>query len=100
MSQLQRKVLFPTPIYFKDLPNAKELNKYLFKHIKAWRKSEPKGEVISSKIDRLAAICISNFRWAWRTQFLSHTLQILEINLSFQAFQMILLYLIKISFSF
>ena len=34
MSQLQRKILFPTAVYFKDLPNAKELNKYLFKEIK------------------------------------------------------------------
>ena len=31
MSQLQRKILFPTAVYFKDIPNAKELNKYLFK---------------------------------------------------------------------
>ncbi len=44
MSQLQRKILFPTPVYFKDLPNAKELNKYLFKHIKNWRKKDPTGE--------------------------------------------------------
>ena len=28
MSQLQRKILFPTPVYFRDIPNAKELNKY------------------------------------------------------------------------
>jgi hypothetical protein len=62
--------------------------------------SEPKGEVLSSKIDRLAAIYTSKFKWAWRAQFLSHTLQILEINLSFEAGKMILLYLIKISFSF
>ena len=55
--------------------------------------SEPKVEVISSKIDRLAAIYTSKFRWAWRSQ-------ILDIDLSFEAFQMILLYLIKISFSF
>ena len=34
MSQLQRKILFPTAVYFKDIPNAKELNKYLFKEIK------------------------------------------------------------------
>ena len=33
-------------------------------------------------------------------QFLSHTLQILEINLSFEAVKVILLHLIKISFSF
>jgi hypothetical protein len=32
VSQLQRKVLFPTPVYFKDIPNSKELNKYLLKH--------------------------------------------------------------------
>ena len=44
MNKLQRKILFPTAIYFKDLPNAKELNKYLFKEIKKWRKADPKGE--------------------------------------------------------
>ena len=32
--KLQRKILFPTPVYFKDIPNSKELNKYLFKEIK------------------------------------------------------------------
>ena len=42
--KLQRKILFPTPVYFKDIPNANELNKYLFKHIKAWRKADPSGE--------------------------------------------------------
>jgi hypothetical protein len=47
--------------------------------------SEPKGEVISSNIDQLAAIYTSKFKWAWRAQFLSHTLQNLEINLSFEA---------------
>ena len=44
MSQLQRKILFPTAVYFKDIPNAKELNKYLFKEIKKWRKADPEGE--------------------------------------------------------
>ena len=33
-------------------------------------------------------------------QFLSHTLQILEINQSFEASKMVLLYLVNISFSF
>ena len=42
--KLHRKILFPTPVYFKDLPNAKELNKYLFKEIKKWRKADPIGE--------------------------------------------------------
>ena len=39
--KLQRKILFPTPVYFKDIPNSKELNKYLFKEIKKWRKADP-----------------------------------------------------------
>ena len=39
-------------------------------------------------------------KWAWRAQFLSHTLQILEINQSFEASKMVLLYLVNISFSF
>ena len=33
-NQLQRKILFPTAVYFKYIPNSKELNKYLFKEIK------------------------------------------------------------------
>ena len=41
--------------------------------------SEPKTKVISSKIDQLAAIYTFKSKWAWRAQFLSHTLQILEI---------------------
>ena len=57
--------------------------------------SEPKGEVVSSKIDGLAAIYISKFNWAWRAQLLSHTLQILEINLSLEAVKMNLLYLLS-----
>ncbi len=44
MNQLKRKILFPTAVYFKDIPNAKELNKYLFKEIKKWRKADPEGE--------------------------------------------------------
>ena len=31
---MKREILFPTPMYWKDIPNAKELNKYLFKEIK------------------------------------------------------------------
>ena len=33
--------------------------------------SEPKGEVISSKIDQLAAIYTSKLKWAWQAQFLA-----------------------------
>ena len=39
MSQIKRKILFPTAVYFKDIPDAKKLNKYLFKEIKKWRKA-------------------------------------------------------------
>ena len=42
--------------------------------------SETKVEVISSKIDHVAAIYTSKLKWAWQAQFLSHTHQILEIN--------------------
>ena len=62
--------------------------------------SEPKGEVISSKIDGMAAIQPSNLKLAWRAQFLSRTLQILEINQFFEDVEMVLLYLVKITFSF
>ena len=37
---MNREVLFPTPMYWRDLPNAKKLNQYLFKHIKAWYKQD------------------------------------------------------------
>ena len=26
---MKREILFPTPVYWRDLPNAKELNQYL-----------------------------------------------------------------------
>ena len=42
--------------------------------------SEPKGEVISFKINQFTAIYTSKFKWAWWAKFLSRTLQILEIN--------------------
>ena len=46
---MKREVLFPTPFYWRDLPNAKQLNQYLFKHIKSWykqdvKKGKPTGE--------------------------------------------------------
>ena len=40
---LQREFFFHTGIYFKDLVNAKELNKNLLKHIKTWKKRDEKG---------------------------------------------------------
>ena len=44
MSQLQERYYFQLLFIFKDIPNAKELNKYLFKEIKKWRKADPEGE--------------------------------------------------------
>jgi len=40
---LKREILFPTPIYFKELQGTKELNKQLIKDIKACMKKDPKG---------------------------------------------------------
>ena len=37
---MDREILFPTPIYIKNLYGAKELNKKLFKLIKAWSKKD------------------------------------------------------------
>tara|TARA_R100000008_G_scaffold58594_1_gene36415 strand:+ start:226 stop:807 length:582 start_codon:yes stop_codon:yes gene_type:complete len=31
---------FPTPVYFKDLPNAEQLNKYLEEHIVRWSEQD------------------------------------------------------------
>ena len=38
---MKREILFPTPIYIKEFPDHKNLNKNLFKHIKAWAKQSP-----------------------------------------------------------
>ena len=38
---MNRELLFPTPTWQKEFPNATKLNKHLFKHIKAWAKKEP-----------------------------------------------------------
>jgi uncharacterized protein (TIGR02466 family) len=44
MTQLQREILFPTPLYYKDLNNSQQLNDYLFNHIKKWAETT-KSEV-------------------------------------------------------
>tara|TARA_R100001460_G_scaffold9710_1_gene23131 strand:+ start:323 stop:1051 length:729 start_codon:yes stop_codon:yes gene_type:complete len=38
-----RELFYATPIFYKDLVNAKELNKHLWKHIKSWKKRDEKG---------------------------------------------------------
>ena len=42
--------------------------------------SEPKVEVISSKIDRMAAIYTSKIKWVWRAQFLSCSRRTLHLT--------------------
>ena len=71
MSQLQRKILFPTAVYFKDIPNAKELNKYLFKEIKKWRKADPEGEIKTLN---------SGFGWHSKTDMDKHEKEYQPLN--------------------
>ena len=37
---MNREILFPTPIYFKMVPNPQKMNNYLFPLIKAWSKKD------------------------------------------------------------
>jgi len=53
---LQRELFFHTPIFFKDLPNGKELNKHLLKHIKKWKKDDQKGIVRSNSLGWHSAV--------------------------------------------
>ena len=41
MNQIKRELMWPTPIYTQDFPEAKKLNTYLIKHIKEWKKKSP-----------------------------------------------------------
>jgi len=41
---MNREILFPTPVYFKMMPNPQKMNKYLFPLIKAWSKKDKSEE--------------------------------------------------------
>ena len=45
---MNREALFPTPVYYKDLPNCVELNNYLFNHIKNWAATTPTEQKTNS----------------------------------------------------
>ena len=45
---MNREALFPTPVYYKDLPNCVELNDYLFNHIKNWAATTPTEQKTNS----------------------------------------------------
>ena len=62
--------------------------------------SDPKVEVISTKIDRVAAIYTSKFKWAWRVLIFEPHSSNFGNQLIFEAVKMVLLYPVKISFSF
>ena len=55
-----REMFFATPIFFKDLPNSKELNKHLLKHIKAWKKRDEKGIKRSNSLGWHSAVDMHN----------------------------------------
>ena len=54
--QIARELFFSTPIFYKDLPNAKELNKNLLKHVKKWKKEDEKGIVRSNSLGWHSAV--------------------------------------------
>jgi uncharacterized protein (TIGR02466 family) len=54
--QMARELFFSTPIFYKDLPNAKELNKNLLKHVKKWKKEDEKGIVRSNSLGWHSAV--------------------------------------------
>jgi len=54
--QTARELFFATPIFYKDLPNSKELNNHLFKHIKKWKKEDEKGIVRSNSLGWHSAV--------------------------------------------
>ena len=58
--RLNTEFFFHTTIFFKDLPNSKELNKHLLKHIKAWKKRDEKGIVRSNSLGWHSAVDMHN----------------------------------------
>ena len=55
-----REMFFATPIFFKDLPNSKELNKNLLRHIKQWKKRDEKGIKRSNSLGWHSAVDMHN----------------------------------------
>lgn len=58
--QTQRELFYATPIFYKDLQNSEQLNKYLFKHIKAWKNRDEKGIVRSNSLGWHSAVDMHN----------------------------------------
>ncbi len=54
--QTARELFFATPIFYKDLPNSKELNTNLLKHIKKWKKEDEKGIIRSNSLGWHSAV--------------------------------------------
>ena len=54
--QMAREMFFSTPIFYKDLPNSKELNTNLLKHIKKWKKEDENGIIRSNSLGWHSAV--------------------------------------------
>ncbi len=50
-TSLLKELYFPTQVYYIDLDEAAAVNRYLKKHIRAWRVADPKGIVRSNYFD-------------------------------------------------
>ena len=57
---LARELFFHTPIFYKDLTNAKEINKELLKKILNWKKRDEKGIVRSNALGWHSAVDMHN----------------------------------------
>jgi uncharacterized protein (TIGR02466 family) len=53
-SDLQRELYFPTPIYYQELPDSRELNQAIKSQIYALRAADPEG-IVRSNVKRLGA---------------------------------------------
>ena len=50
MSDVIRELFFPTPIYFCDVDNSKEINNKLIKNILKWKEEDENGIVRSNNL--------------------------------------------------
>ena len=75
--RMSKDGFFPTPIYFTDLADAKELNEQLKKDIRAWRERDPQGTVRSNVAQ--AGAWHSSTDMHTRSEFNPLTLEIFEM---------------------
>jgi uncharacterized protein (TIGR02466 family) len=54
VAALMRELYFPTPIYYRDVPDAQELNERLKVHIYAWQQTDQEG-IVRSNVKEVGA---------------------------------------------